>query len=162
MEYGVVQLSNIETSKTVKVNLRIPKNIYKNLKDIGFENEKSLTTNMIYFLELGIIKNNILNKEQDFLNEQEILMMDAMRNKEVLEHLNTEVRVFERDKYKCRKCNSKQEIVEIPLPQELMGKTWAGNDCESKITLCKHCFMDLRKYIPKRYELERFLEWYYK
>jgi hypothetical protein len=150
-----------ETANSVKINLRVPKNIYTLLKNISFENNKTLTSNIIYFLENGIVRVNILDKLQNFLNEQEVLMMQAL-NDERLTKLSTEVKVFERDKYKCRKCGSKQEIVEIPLPSELIGKTFAGLDCESKITLCKNCFYNLRKYIPKRYELERFLEWYYK
>lgn len=154
-------MSNIKTSKSRKVNIRIPKNIYELLKKIGNENNQTLTSNILYFLENGITRNNVLNNIQTFLDEQNSLMLEAMMD-ERLSNLGTESKTLERDQYRCRKCKSSTDIMEITLPPEFIGKTFAGDNIENKITLCKNCYMKLIKYIPKKYELERFIEWYYK
>lgn len=149
----------IRNSKTTQKAIRFPNEIYEKIEKICFENDLSFTDNLLHIVENGMVRGNIMDKIQDFLNEQEIYMMKAV-NEGV--KLDTEVKVFERDHYQCRKCGSKDNIVAIQLPPELIGKNFAELDAKAQITLCKHCFMDMRKYIPKRYQLERFLEWYYK
>jgi hypothetical protein len=148
-------------AKTKLIAVRLPEDINKLLEKVCIENKKTFTSNLIDFLEKGMIRNNIMNKVQNFLNEQEILMMKAIGDQR-LESLGTEAKVFERDQYKCRKCGSTKDILTITLPSDLIGKTFAGLDAESQITLCPHCLGELNKFIPKRYELERFIEWYYK
>lgn len=148
-------------SKTRKISVRISQDVFNIIKKISIENDETISKNFTYFLEQGIMRSNIVDKVQDFLNEQEVLMIKAMKD-ERLQYLGTECKVLERDNYQCRKCGSKHLVLEYPLPPELIGRTWAGMDAESRITLCSHCINNLEKYIPERYKLERFLEWYYK
>ena len=147
-------------TKTKLIALRVPIEVYNLLIKSTKINNLTLTNIVLKCIENNIVKNNVLDNTLLFLSEQEKLMVDAIRD-ERLARLGNNVQVFERDHYKCRKCCSTNNIIEVPVSDELLGKTFAGLDSESKITLCINCFKEMQRFIPKRYRLERFLEWYY-
>jgi hypothetical protein len=147
-------------NRSTRLSVRIPNQLFDIIENVAKIENSTITDVATSFIKRGIITERIQTYIDKFLDEQEHKMMSAIKSERNVGSSNIS-RTLERDDYKCRKCGSTINVMEIDLPLGLEGKTFAGLGCESKITLCLNCKKKLDSYIPKRYGLERFLEWYY-
>lgn len=146
--------------KTKLTAIRIPIEVLNIIDEISKTSGKNKTDVILTSIKKGLINQNVIDLTNKFLNEQEKLMMNTIAsNKQV--GTNILLRAFERDSYRCRKCNSTDNAMEVQLPIKFDNKTFAGLGCESTITLCLKCKKEFDLYYPKKYELERFIEWFY-
>jgi hypothetical protein len=158
------------TSLTHLVAMRIPKDIRDVVSDYAKDNTNgNFTDAMMHFVERGIISKVIYDRLPKFKNEQEKLMLALLSETgRYTRAQSNKGLTFERDNYKCRKCNSIDNlfIYEIASDKE-MGLSLFNNDTNSllghgnEIILCGNCLKRFQSFIPKRYRLELFLEWFY-
>jgi hypothetical protein len=162
LNYKKEKINNSKkTEYTQQVSIRIPKEIMKLISEWTKNSSKNnLTDTILFFLRRGIITEHTLLMVEKFSKEQEQCMMGAIKNGRKV-GTNLMIRALERDDYTCRKCGSKKDVFQIDLPLGLEERTFAGLGAENSITLCKECLHNMTFYVPRRYGMERFIEWYY-
>jgi len=146
--------------KTRLVGLRIPNQMMRIVFDYAKTcHRMSITKTILFFMNRGILSENLDHHLNSLLSEQKSLIRKIYKQVGRYSKIKKEEKnlVFERDDYKCRKCGSLNNLIVCEISSDI--NELEGN--ESKITLCKNCKEKVEKFIPRRYKLEAFLEWYF-
>jgi len=171
--------NNRNTSNTRLMCIRIPLKYLQLIEKCANRDNISISKTINRLIRKGFSMIDIENKIDALREEQNLYSISKkigakshnlyVEQEQKLKNLNKTcqdqinqtnyIKTFIRDNFQCRKCGSKSNIIDIKIPDY----TLYNNEPElnARITLCKKCYDELRIYIPKKYELERFLDWFY-